>query len=300
MLRNIYGTGNFDWFGPTLNKYDNGPDLTTMQNYDLVIWNNYDHYGQPLPLSPTLTNVDQANITGYIDFGGKFWLIAQDALYSNVPLSFFQTNFNLFDYSGDVLQATWTHIQGLAEAASSVFLVTADYVTTTPFYPDDLIPDTGAHHIIKDTDHDYYPSILRNDSVTSFWTIDGRRPVLAITWEQVVIDMLSVFDVMPGINEQPEHQAAHDYRITSSPRPFTVNCTINYSISESGNVSIEIFDRLGSRVATLTDAYHEPGYYKLIWNGRNERGEAVSNGVYFCIICRGSITDAIKLVKIGS
>ncbi len=300
ILTDIYGIGNFGWFGPTLNKYDNGPDLATMQNYDLVIWNNYDHYGQPLPLSPTLTDVDQANITNYINSGGKLWLIAQDALYSNVPLSFLQTNFNLFNYSGDVLQATWTRIQGLAEAAGPSFLVTADYVTATPFYPDDLVPDSGAHHILKDADHNYYYGILRNDSVASFWTIDGRRPVLAITWEQLVTDMLNVFGVIPGINERPEQQAVHDHSIAASPRPFRATCTFTYSISDAGNVKLEIFDKIGSCLATLIDRHHTSGLYKYIWNGRNQRGIKIPAGVYFCKICCGAKISTIKIIKIGS
>jgi hypothetical protein len=270
-----------------------------MQNYDLVIWNNYDHYGQPLPLSPTLTDVDQANITNYINSGGKFWLIAQDALYSNVPLSFFQTNFKLFNYSGDVLQATWTHIQGLAEVAGPSFLVTSDYVTTIPFHPDNLFPDTAAHHILMDTDHNYYYGILRNDSTASFWTIDGRRPVLAITWEQLVTDMLSVFRVNPGITEQTEHIAVHDYSIAASPRPFNLNCKLTYSVLRSCHIYLEIFDELGSHVTTLADSYHAAGHYKYTWDGRNECGDTVSDGVYFCRIRCGSATSTIKLIKIS-
>ena len=54
-----------------------GPDLATMQNYDVVLW----FTGEAWHLGQTMIPADQANIRSYLDGGGKFILSGQDYLY---------------------------------------------------------------------------------------------------------------------------------------------------------------------------------------------------------------------------
>ncbi|MGD9380545.1 MAG: FlgD immunoglobulin-like domain containing protein [candidate division WOR-3 bacterium] len=298
ILTNFYGSGNFGWFGPTTNKYENGPSLQTMQDYDLVIWNNYDHYGQPLPLSPTLTATDQTNTTDYLNSGGKLWLIAQDALYSGVPLIFFQDNFELENYTPGITGVVSTHIQGLAEASGPEFLVTADYVTTTVFYADDLIPSDGAHHIIEDTDFGFYPGILKNDSTASFWTIDGRRPVLAITWEELVRDMLNIFGVVPGIHCEQGLTPIRSIVITASPRVFRDHTDICFQLKEPTPTSLDIYDIAGMRVFHLSAQQQGPGRCTITWRGNNTAGERLADGVYFIRLYQGKNAVTLKVVML--
>jgi len=297
-LINFYGIGNFGWFGPTTNKFENGPDLQTMQNYELVIWNNYDHYGQPLPLTPTLTAADQANITDYINSGGKFWLIAQDALYSGVPLAFFQNNFHLDDCIPDIINVVSTHLQGLAEAVGPEFLVTADYVTTIVFYPDHLIPQVNAHHILKDTDYNFYPGIIDNDSTTSFWTIDGRRPVLASTWEQLVTDMLDIFQVTPGITVHCSSEPSYGIRITASPTTFRYYTNISYSIPAAGYVQLYIYNAMGELVARLVSGCQQEQTSMIRWQPHVEYVEKIANGIYFARLYYKGDAVTTKLVLV--
>jgi hypothetical protein len=54
-----------------------GPDLATMQNYDVVLW----FTGEAWHLGQTMIEADKANIRSYVDGGGKFILSGQDYLY---------------------------------------------------------------------------------------------------------------------------------------------------------------------------------------------------------------------------
>jgi len=47
-------------------------------------------------------------------------------------------------------------------------------------------------------------------------------------------------------------------------------------------VAIRIYDVSGRLVRTLVDQRVEPGRHEAVWNGRNDRGEPVGSGVYFC------------------
>jgi hypothetical protein len=73
------------------------------------------------------------------------------------------------------------------------------------------------------------------------------------------------------------------------PNPFNPDMeigTIRYSLGRSGNVSIKIYDAANALVKTLIqDVPNEAGIERSArWDGRNERGEIVANGVYFYVI----------------
>ncbi|MCK4858328.1 MAG: hypothetical protein KAT58_10190, partial [candidate division Zixibacteria bacterium] len=46
-------------------------------------------------------------------------------------------------------------------------------------------------------------------------------------------------------------------------------------------VSLVIYDLTGNVVRTLVNEGQPAGYYQTVWNGRDQRGAAVSTGVYF-------------------
>ena len=46
-------------------------------------------------------------------------------------------------------------------------------------------------------------------------------------------------------------------------------------------VSVEIFNMLGQQVRTLVQDDLQPGYYSMVWDGRNGAGQSVGTGLYF-------------------
>ncbi|MBX3006954.1 MAG: T9SS type A sorting domain-containing protein [Melioribacteraceae bacterium] len=60
------------------------------------------------------------------------------------------------------------------------------------------------------------------------------------------------------------------------PNPFNSSTVINYSLSESANVQINIFDLLGRKVVTLVDDYKNAGIHSLMLNENH-----YPSGVYF-------------------
>jgi hypothetical protein len=65
------------------------------------------------------------------------------------------------------------------------------------------------------------------------------------------------------------------------PNPFNPSTAISYQLSAVSSVSLKVFDVLGREVATLANGVGKPGVHSVQWNGRNERGEVVSTGIYF-------------------
>ncbi|MFQ6094444.1 MAG: hypothetical protein ACE5OR_17520 [bacterium] len=46
----------------------------------------------------------------------------------------------------------------------------------------------------------------------------------------------------------------------------------------------------------MVDEPKEPGYYTVTWDGRNERGEEVSSGIYFYRLTAGQFADTKRMV----
>ena len=80
--------------------------------------------------------------------------------------------------------------------------------------------------------------------------------------------------------------AERDYKFVSLqsliafPNPFNNQTKISFAIPTRSFVSIEIYDALGRRVRDLAGGYFIPGYYNVIWNGKDNNGLQIASGVY--------------------
>jgi len=60
------------------------------------------------------------------------------------------------------------------------------------------------------------------------------------------------------------------------PNPFNASTLIEFSLPVSGDVSVEVFNVLGQKVATIAEGTFNAGVQKVIWNAEN-----MPSGVYF-------------------
>ncbi len=103
------------------------------------------------------------------------------------------------------------------------------------------------------------------------------------------------------------------------PNPFNPTTVIRYSLpgdryqpsaiggSRAGatstiHVSLKVYNVLGGLVRTLVDEEQKPGYYRVLWDGRDSWGKPVASGVYICrlqvIGDRGKMIKSRKMVLI--
>ena len=80
------------------------------------------------------------------------------------------------------------------------------------------------------------------------------------------------------------------------PNPFNASTTLHYDLPEPSRVSIVIYDVLGSEVIKLVDDDQHYGYKKIIWNGKNSKGNVVAPGVYFYRAELGSLIETKKMI----
>src|SRR4030042_1302109 len=288
VLDNVVGSGNYGWFGATIDTAQDGPDLTTMQQYPIVIWNCYDNWWANLR-----TN-DLNNIESYISGGGKVWLIGQDLIYTAVPLPWLTANFHLLSYIEDY---AWDDLSlavlGLAEINGIGFTANADY-QSNGFFCDELTPDANAHHILYDNTYLVYNSIAYPNTTplsTSFWTSHGRGPNPAANWELMVQTMLQAFGWV-GISEKPSDQKPVSFGFAPDlPVMVKGAVRVSYSLPVSGHVSIKVYDNTGRLISTLVDGIEESGTKNVSFNT-----DGIANGIYIFYLESENITDHHKLI----
>lgn len=297
ILTQLLGTGNYGWFTTPGDSAD-GPDLVTMEQYDLVVWNCYDYWFQgPAALTPT----DQLNISDYLFNGGKMWLIGQDLLWSGVPMPWMATHFFLADAVQDYnYGALFANVQGLDEISGFNMTVWPDYFSN-PLYHDELIPDTlFAHAVLEDTDSMktvgiFYPGQM--DWQSAFWAIDIRDSTLTTYWTEVIgiaSGMFTAFGVT-GIDEF-HSDPVRALQLNISPAPFVHSTTISFEVPIATHVALNIYNKTGQYVTNLMDSRQNAGSYQVNWNRKDARGLEVPNGVYFVRLTCGDVSSTANIV----
>lgn len=82
------------------------------------------------------------------------------------------------------------------------------------------------------------------------------------------------------------------------PNPFNPATTINYAISHSNFVKLDVFNVLGQKIITLVDAYQNAGAHQIAWEGVDNLNRAVPSGVYFFRLTVGvKRTEQIRIRK---
>lgn len=77
------------------------------------------------------------------------------------------------------------------------------------------------------------------------------------------------------------------------PNPFNPQTVIKFSLPESGNVSIKIYDILGKELYELLNEERHSGEYEVVLNTNNTN---LSSGVYFYTIKSNSYTSTKKMI----
>jgi hypothetical protein len=83
------------------------------------------------------------------------------------------------------------------------------------------------------------------------------------------------------------------------PNPFNPRTAISFQLSADSWMTLKVYDMLGREIETLVSGFVTAGRHTVTWNGQNDRGEALSSGVYLYRLTVGSsvVTRRMVLLK---
>lgn len=82
------------------------------------------------------------------------------------------------------------------------------------------------------------------------------------------------------------------------PNPFNPETTIQYEIPKSCYVQLTIYNTIGQEIRTLVTENKDAGFYKILWDGRDNSGKKVGTGIYLYQLKAGEFFDVKKMVMI--
>ena len=126
-------------------------------------------------------------------------------------------------------------------------------------------------------------------------TSDGGYIIAADTWSygQGEQDIWIIkLEPDPTVDVDNEIDIIKNYKLSYNyPNPFNPQTKIQYSIPQSSNVLIKVFDILGNEIETLVDEEKQIGTYEINWYA-----EGLPSGFYFYQLRAGSFIETKKMI----
>ncbi|MCF7923348.1 MAG: T9SS type A sorting domain-containing protein, partial [Candidatus Marinimicrobia bacterium] len=105
------------------------------------------------------------------------------------------------------------------------------------------------------------------------------------------IDVDTAF-VLVGIDEFNQGNLPSNYSLEQNyPNPFNPSTEISYTLPESGNVELKVFDLSGREVDVLVQEYQNAGSYRLSIDGSH-----MSSGIYIYTLNTGNVHLTRKMI----
>jgi len=134
----------------------------------------------------------------------------------------------------------------------------------------------------------------------------GKRSISAFVYnemkdafvkEPIILDNNSYAIVRLGTEEVPEIPVEF-YLYQNYPNPIRTSTTISFSTPElTDNAEIQIYNVKGQLVKTLLPTTtHQLAIINVYWNGTDENGNQLSNGIYFYKLNSGEKTSFKKMI----
>jgi hypothetical protein len=116
--------------------------------------------------------------------------------------------------------------------------------------------------------------------------LDSGRAIRVTTIPPTILDTGEVPTPMPS-----SILLAQNY-----PNPFNPETKIQFSLPSAMKIRLEVFNILGSRVATLIDGPMPEGTHLALWNGKSDAGVMVTSGVYIYRLTAPQTMQSRKMV----
>ncbi len=88
----------------------------------------------------------------------------------------------------------------------------------------------------------------------------------------------------------------NNYLAPSYPNPFNPVTTIEYSIANDSHVNLSIYSVSGQLVRNLVSDFKKKNIYKVLWDGKNNNGDDVASGTYFCRLKTNEFKQTRKII----
>jgi len=286
-----------------------------LSDYPIMIWFTGDHR------ATLLSSQDVTDLTSYLDGGGKLFLTSQDAaekLSSGTASdSIFLADYLHAGYQGtcsnylarevienpqpDTLYTFFGSVCAPANQTSLDVLSPEGSASPMMKYANDFNTLTDLVAGVKyagDFKVVFFGFGLEGADSCGGDFLGGWVSDPQLVMSRVLNWLRGTSDV-PGWEEESVNRPREISLGQNHPNPFNPVTTIQYSVHgrrTPAQVTLKVFNIIGQLVRTLVDEEMLPGVHSVTWDGKDERGNQVSSGVYFYQLSAKDQTETKKMV----
>jgi hypothetical protein len=99
-----------------------------------------------------------------------------------------------------------------------------------------------------------------------------------------------------GVKESPTVASNLKIDLWSNVNPVNSEAILYLKTNRDADVNLTVYDRTGRKVRTLASGNAKAGITTVRWDLKDDRGKAVSSGVYFCILTAEGKSRSLKLL----
>ena len=181
----------------------------------------------------------------------------------------------------------------------------SDYILTITETDADVI---GVHGIFENRG-EWSTVVMIEEDTLSIWT-DQIEPEIILNRDDVIIIEIPDSLILNSIRVEGkilntgttdvEDNNLQNFKFelgNNYPNPFNLETAISFSIAKPGNVELTIYNIKGQRVKTLVNNETKiPGSYNVIWDGKDDSGKPVANGIYFYRLDTNKVSFTKKMI----
>ncbi len=119
-----------------------------------------------------------------------------------------------------------------------------------------------------------------------------------VIYTDAVTNFVIVYDFISDVPEPVAAAAGPVQLLGNTPNPFEQTTQIRFRLTEPATIRLEVYDALGTQVATLLEGFYPANEYIVPWNGRSANGVEVPSGVYYYRITAGDVVLVQPMVLV--
>ncbi len=246
-----------------------------------------------------LSSAQGQKLAEYLENGGMIYMEGRETWLDD-PQTLIHPMFNI-----NVVEDNWfvlDSIYGIAETFTDGMKF--EYYTDNVFLDYVFESDSSAYVIFQSQPVSYGCQVANDagsyktigSSIEFGALLDNDDPSTKKILFKKYLDFFGIEENTSDINEN-----INIYDITASinyPNPFKTQTTIEFFLNSNSKVKLSIYNINGQIITTLINKYLAKGIHKIIWDGNDNSGKNVSEGIYFYKLQSQNFIEANKMILI--
>ena len=223
---------------------------------------------------------DGISLIGNIDTTKKFHIKYKGGPQPDIAL---QDTVHDFGYCSPTDTVDWQlYVKNVGSVDLMIDSVRLDlpFALVSPSLPDTIPPADSTAFTIR-----FNPTDTGSFCDTmGIFSSDPDEPVVEV---KLIALSVGIQEVLPKV-----------FTASVSPNLFRDFTVIKYQMPQKERVILKILDITGRVVNTLVDEIKEPGYYSVVWRGKDTNGRDLPSGIYFYAIEAGKNRVFGKIIRL--